>query len=1044
MSWRSGTAIAVTTTLVAAAVVTAATVAATLPARLGHASAAEVLGAGRHAADVCHGRDVVTVYSTEAWSPSRAASFVVSCLVKVASGARLTIEPGSVVKLGAAGTNGSGSGIYVAPGGALDVAGTAAWPVVFTSYRDSSVGGDTAPAGSGAPSADYSWAILADGKSSVDVTHAVFRYGDSSIVDGQPKYGGTGFACTEAGDTSLLVTGSLLEAPVTIGSCDTVSGSRYQFSGDVFRMPAGTAPIALDFNEPACYTFGCQATADNALDLYADNFDYDYRGTAQVVAVDVNHGAVDGLALAGPRRDTFSDGRHAVAVAFQVDVVPARTSFSAGPGVELTGQASGLTVDGSALLKAGTVVAGTGIALGPGASLMAEGSAAHPVRFTDSGISTEGDSSLFVTHGVFTADSGPPIIETSGPGCGAGDNGRARVSIENSDLYGGVLLGGCNTAGGDSVTISGDTFRVPMGAVALSVGTGCPSGCLPSGDRLVVRSNHFEPRASMRGPTGYADDGSDPEVSMTGWPVEGVALSGPDENHLMGSGVAAEVSITTGDVPAGASWRVSPSSGAVLTLSRGILGQSGLYVQGRLQLAAGTTVDVAGAGIDLGNSGVLDMSGTARLPVTVVTGPIADDSSGGWAVMAQEGSTVDATHADFRGGWYSFTMNCSGPAPRAGGRFHLTDSSIGDEVSLGDCNGSQNGYPVTMSSNTFDVSVDYDPSALQPAVLLYNVDPSGVTLAGAAENVFHGPAAGHVVLVAGVDIPAGQSWNVSPSSGAVLEPSECLDYHSCSGITVGGGGTLDLAPGTVVKTATPGVGIEVANGGRLNASGTASEPVVFTSINDDQVDGHSNGVASTSKPGANAYGTAVQFDHAHDPSIVHTVFEYASTAVYLKWGAVTIDGSDFAHNGTAVNVEQTTGPDYAYLGNLPCMPPWLSGVYTNGTWFAPNGPPSADISLASLVGLVYPKVLPKIPGVGAWSKFVGLSAKPFLDFTKLAQMLNLEHFGGSHDLVPWTVWSCPVPPDVTVRWPVTPVSVSEVPPAPNYAWVKSGTPVDFK
>ena len=986
----------------------------------------------------CHGTTTLTIASHVRWAfPGR--SVVLSCPVKVAAGGRLTIERGTVVKLG---QGGQGNAIYVAPRGSLDVAGTAARPVIFTSYRDNSAGGRTST-GAGAPTTnDYSSAIGIDGQTTVSVAHAVFRYGEASIsAEGQGPQGG----CSARGDVQLQVSGSLLEEPLDIGACDKGKGSNYEVDNDLFRMPAGSGTTALVFSEPTNVPFeqvlSGSPVANNTFAAYSDRFEYDYQGT-WLVAVDVTRAAVEGLALAGPGRDTFSDARRGTPVSVWLpnDQVPEHTSFDVGPGVEVSGQ---VFVNGAAVLQAGAVVSPqaeaivptSSIVLGPRASLRVEGTAAHPVLFTGgSMVWTGGGTSLLVDDAVFSGASGPVIDEAR-----CNEPGGARVTIEGSTLDGGVSLGGCDKTGGDRVTITGDTFRVPGGTSAMSIGV--PGQSLVPDDQLVVRSNRFEPGP---GTGGY------PEIAITGWPVQDVALSGPDENHLTGSGVTADVGLSMADVPAGESWQVSPSSGAVLALSRGILGQPGLSVEGRLELDAGLTVDVSGEGVDLGNSGALDALGTKAHPVTVVTGLAPDWANGGWAVSLAEGSTVDVSHADFKGGWYAFTTGCYGLAPKPGGSFSLTNSSLDDEVSLGDCNGSQNGYKVTMSSNTFDVSVNsgqfaqgggYDPSALQPAVFLYSIDPSGVALSGANENVFKGPAAGHVVLIGGASIPAGKVWKVSPSSGAVLEPSGCPDY-SCSGITIEGKGTLDLAPGTVVKSAAPGVGVEVAEGGTLQASGTASEPVVFTSINDDQVAGDSNGDGSSSHPSPNAYGTGVQFDHAHDPSIRYAVFEYASTAVYLKWGAVTIDDSDFAHDGTAIDVEETTGPDYAYLGNLPCMPPWLAGVYTNGTWFAPNGQPSKDIALSALVGLAYPKVLPKIPGMGAWSNLVGLSAEPFLNFSGLAKMLDLEPVGGSEDLVPWTVWSCPVSADVTLRWPVTPVSVSQVPPAPHFAWVDSGGGVE--
>lgn len=558
----------------------------------------------------------------------------------IANTGRLSIAAGSVIKLGAAGTSRSRDQIYVAPGGSLDVAGRAGQPVIFTSYRDSSVGGRTAPAGSGAPSADYGTAIALDGRSSASVSYAIFRYGSASIVEANhgALSGAAGF-CTRDGDVGVRVSHSVLEAPVDIGGCDTATGSRYTITANTFEMPSGSAPVALELNEPTCYTIGCTSYADNALSVTSSRFVYHYAGQGPVVAVVVSWGAVEGLALAGRGENSFSDTGHRVAMSVSLQgLVPAKTIFRGGPGAELTGQ---VLVYGTAVLQAGTVVPGGHFGLAPVGSLGVDGTAARPVRFTGGAwISTSGRSSLTVTHARFTGGTGPVISEVTGTNCGSSFGG-ATVSVKASTLYGGVALGGCTTgtAGGDRVSIVGDNFHVPAGTTALSLGMGCAGGCFPPDDQLVVSSNRFEPAPGK---------GSYPEVSITGWPVQGVALSGPDENRLSGRGAAAEVALSIADVPAGASWQVSPSSGAVLALSSGTLNQAGLYVQGQLKLDAGATVEVSSEGIDLGDSGTLDASGTAARPITVVTNK--GSSSNGWALSPEEGSTVDVSHAVFSGG----------------------------------------------------------------------------------------------------------------------------------------------------------------------------------------------------------------------------------------------------------------------------------------------------------------------------------------------------------------------------------------------------------
>ncbi len=71
-------------------------------------------------------------------------------------------------------------------------------------------------------------------------------------------------------------------------------------------------------------------------------------------------------------------------------------------------------------------------------------------------------------------------------------------------------------------------------------------------------------------------------------------------------------------------------------------------------------------------------------------------------------------------------------------------------------------------------------------------------------------------------------------------------------LLLGGGGELDLRAGTILKFHNViGNGLEVSQGGALRANGTATQPVIMTSIHDDTVAGdtNANGNATQAKPG---------------------------------------------------------------------------------------------------------------------------------------------------------------------------------------------------
>lgn len=91
--------------------------------------------------------------------------------VSIPAGSTLTIQPGAVVKFA------SRRGLTVASGGALNASGTVAQPIVFTSDRDDSAGGDTNGDGAGSLPAAGDWrGIFADG-GDVWLDHVELSYG---------------------------------------------------------------------------------------------------------------------------------------------------------------------------------------------------------------------------------------------------------------------------------------------------------------------------------------------------------------------------------------------------------------------------------------------------------------------------------------------------------------------------------------------------------------------------------------------------------------------------------------------------------------------------------------------------------------------------------------------------------------------------------------------------------------------------------------------------------------------------------------------------
>ena len=106
----------------------------------------------------------------------------------VPAGVAMTVEAGAVIKgAGYDGWSGYGSMASLRVLGSLDVNGTALEPVVFTSIRDDSVGGDTNRDGTATAPAVSNWSGIRVGRSAVDappvvsLDHAKIRYASTGV-----------------------------------------------------------------------------------------------------------------------------------------------------------------------------------------------------------------------------------------------------------------------------------------------------------------------------------------------------------------------------------------------------------------------------------------------------------------------------------------------------------------------------------------------------------------------------------------------------------------------------------------------------------------------------------------------------------------------------------------------------------------------------------------------------------------------------------------------------------------------------------------------
>jgi len=308
---------------------------------------------------------------------------------------------------------------------------------------------------------------------------------------------------------------------------------------------------------------------------------------------------------------------------------------------------------------------------------------------------------------------------------------------------------------------------------------------------------------------------------------------------------------------------------------------------------------------DLGDYALVESDGGCSGPGPPVTTLVGNTFSGAyWTVslgLATPGWQVTVTGNTFTGG-YDGDLKVSVGTPLTlivtGNVF--TGGSWGISVT-----GPGTGWGPSISGNTF--------GAAAGGMELSSLDPTGVNLSGTGSggcdtttgtNCFAG---GQQVLLALDTVPSGETWTVSGASGAVL----VLDNRSTpqyTGAVLTVNGTLDLTGGLVVKVfdvqryvcgayctdiGPTSAGIDVL--GTLDVQGSASAPVVFTSVNDNSV----GGGTGNGTPTAIDYAWAIYAEPGSRVSVDHATF---------NWGSFGIDG------GCAADLS-VTNSSFADLGD---------------------------------------------------------------------------------------------------------------------------------
>ncbi|PRY69349.1 putative cell wall binding repeat protein [Glaciihabitans tibetensis] len=476
-----------------------------------------------------------------------------------------------------------------------------------------------------------------------------------------------------------------------------------------------------------------------------------------------------------------------------------------------------------------------------------------------------------------------------------------------------------------------------------------------------------------------------PGLMVTDAPdVTGIALTGTDRNTFVGSPLQRSVGFQgVASVPAGKEYILGPGGGISayvgLPLGSGMVRLlPGTLTRGMVEahnlVAEGTDAD------PVIFAGYHSMQYGGDVFSSVVPGK---DFTGS-ALHATDGSDITLRHVLVTGieTVFARTANASDT---------VSAITISDSTIQGTLNLEHVASPVVERTSLHGrFSECASPESGCAAVVALSIrsvpDITGIKLAGPDANSFTGSAAERSVSLDGAGIPSGSSYELTNESGVSVFLAWPLNV----------GGTLDLAPGTIVNGT-----VDVT--GTVHANGTVSDPVYL---------------------GGGAFGGDVGSGCINcrqpDPAMIvggvgstfnYTVFAFADVGIHVReFSLVTIENSKFVSTDQAIMVDGAGSADIGtsyFYDSLPCVPPWDSTVVVLNTWFGTTGGPGSNIDLSSLGGVV---------GDLAGSAPLGAA------YSDSAATLALSAKIGANS-IPWAIYECSIGIEnpVQIRFPMTPV-----------------------